>query len=145
MMGFKFEAVDGPPHCPYCHQPAKLVKCIDHFGDMLTDFDPNRLLWDCRPCDAYVLCHHGTKTPLGRMAKEDVRWKRRIIHNKITFIVSHGALKTKDVYKWIAELLGKPLVDIHISDLEDDKLDEVAQHCDRMIEKINAMNEGVTV
>jgi 4-hydroxyphenylpyruvate dioxygenase-like putative hemolysin len=78
------------------------------------------------------------------MAKVDVRWKRRIIHNKITAIVSHGALKTKDVYKWIAELLGKPLEDIHISDLEYDKLDEVAQHCDRMIEKINAMNGGVT-
>lgn len=64
------------PTCPYCAKPSVLVtgKVIYPGRADLAE----RSFWRCAPCDAYVGCHRGTTTPLGRLADAHLRtWKGR--------------------------------------------------------------------
>lgn len=60
------------PNCPYCGQPSKLEDSKVIYG---VSYGP---IYLCRPCNAYVGCHKGTETPLGRLANAELReWKKR--------------------------------------------------------------------
>lgn len=60
------------PSCPYCGRLSKLVDSEIIYG---TSYG---LVYDCRPCDAYVGVHKGTTKPLGRLADKELReWKKR--------------------------------------------------------------------
>jgi len=59
------------PTCPYCQQQAELVggaAIYPHRQDLA-----DKRLWNCAPCGAYVGCHDGTETPLGRLANAELR------------------------------------------------------------------------
>ena len=65
------------PTCPYCGAPSQLTSGV-HIYPHRPDLAEKRF-YECRPCAAYVGCHPGSTTPLGRLANAELRrWKQRV-------------------------------------------------------------------
>lgn len=102
-----------PPICPYCKVTSKLVT-----GAVIYPHRPDlaaKLFYQCAPCDAWVGCHKGTKTAMGRLANLELRqWKMRV-HSVFdpywrgTKNVTRGM-----VYRRLARGLNIPLDECHI-------------------------------
>lgn len=119
--------------CSYCGDPARLV-----FG---TEIYPHRadlwmkLFWHCAPCGAWVGCHQGTDTPLGRLANAELRgakqrahaafdplWQRKQLRDGCSKNAARGA-----GYAWLAKQLGVEPKDCHIGMFD-------VQQCLRVVE-----------
>lgn len=124
-------AISLPPTCPYCQRPAAFLVTSEKLYHGY-DYGP---AWACEPCGAWVGCHKGTDTPLGRLADKELRqakqrahasfdplWQAKMHRAKIT----KGHARAKG-YKWLAEQLGVPPPECHIG------LFDVAQ-CERVVE-----------
>ena len=68
------EYMDGS-RCPYCDNPSVFLESSsDLYGGI--DYGP---VYVCAPCRAYVGCHPGTHTALGRLADSQLRaWKKHV-------------------------------------------------------------------
>jgi hypothetical protein len=62
------------PTCPYCGGASHLTDSAVIYG---RSYGP---IYLCQPCDAYVGCHKGTTTPLGRLANAELRKWKKIAH-----------------------------------------------------------------
>lgn len=107
-----------PPICPYCERPSTfLASSAPLYGGR--DFGP---AYACTPCGAWVGCHPGTKTPLGRLANAELRkakqaahaafdplWKRKMAKEN----VGKGFARNAG-YAWLAEQLGIHKSECHI-------------------------------
>lgn len=128
--------------CPYCEDPAKLVKgshVYPHRRDLAgKDF------WRCDPCDAHVGCHPGSVDPLGALANAEIRRARQHCHRAfdplwqdawrlpVYQIDAHvdprerrraiksirRAARTRS-YRWLANQLGIDPEDCHIGHMTD--------------------------
>lgn len=99
------------PICPYCDQPAKLEDSAIVYGGRSYG-----LIWDCRPCDAYVGVHKNTKDniPLGRLANAELReWKKRA-HAAFDPAWKSGLLSRKEAYARLQTMLGMTASEAHI-------------------------------
>ena len=66
------------PLCGYCGEPSRLVK-----GKLIYPHIPklNGIpMWACMDCRAWVGCHPGTETPLGRLADASLRKAKMAAH-----------------------------------------------------------------
>lgn len=69
-------AVEGSP-CPYCEAPVTF-RSSSAFIYSGKDYGPVYACSRYPSCDAFVGCHPGTKTALGRLANPELRyWKKR--------------------------------------------------------------------
>lgn len=91
--------------CPYCGEQATLKD-----SSVVYNGRSYGLIWDCRPCDAYVGVHKNSpnSAPLGRLANAELRqWK----------IKAHAALDPLwkgGRYQLAAKLLNIPERQTHI-------------------------------
>ncbi len=96
--------------CPYCGQPANLVDSVTIYGRSYG------MIWDCRPCDAYVGTHKNSKdhAPLGRLADKELReWKKRA-HAAFDPIWKSGQMSRPNAYNRLQEIMGLTADDAHI-------------------------------
>lgn len=108
------------PLCPYCGTEIDLVdSSIIYRGK---SYGPAYVCGRFPDCDAYVGCHPGTTTPLGRLANRELReakvaahyafdrlWKRKMLRDHI----NQGSARRAG-YLWLAEQIGIPSKDCHI-------------------------------
>ena len=114
-----------PPFCPYCAKPSKLVT-----GAVIYPHRPDLSslhFYLCAECDAYVGCHGNTTTPLGRLANEELRRAKKMVH-AVFDPIWQKRLEEKSKtnpnykkvharggrYKKLAEALGIPSAECHI-------------------------------
>ena len=115
--------------CPYCE---RLAEFIDDSSEFYygRDFGP---LYVCRKCDARVGCHDGSRQPLGRLANEELREAKMLVHAVFDPYWkgngakrSHRGRRRRDAYKRLADTMGMPVQECHIG------MFDVAQ-CERAI------------
>ena len=97
--------------CPYCGQPAKLVDSALVYGGRSYG-----MIWDCRPCDAYVGTHKNSKdnAPLGRLANKELReWKKRA-HAVFDHLWKSGQMTRPQAYKHLQKIMGMSAGEAHI-------------------------------
>ena len=108
------------PICPYCGQNAETCE-----GTFIYPHRPDLYLkkfWVCQGCDAWVGCHEGTETPLGRLANAELRkakgnahaafdrlWKAKMRRDKCKKHEARGA-----AYRWLSQQLGTSPEETHI-------------------------------
>lgn len=113
------------PICPYCGCTAVLSDSAMLYGGR--SFGQ---VWVCLGwpvCDAYVGCHKGTDTPLGRLADEELRTLKKQAHAVFDPIWQARYRRKRQVdpkykkgmarggrYKRLAELMGIPREECHI-------------------------------
>ena len=121
--------------CPYCN--AHAVKCTG------ADVYPNRddlrskVIWRCRPCDAWVGCHPGSDRPLGRLANAELRaakvrahaafdplWQAKMRRDKVGKGRARGA-----GYRWLAERLGIDPRECHVGYFDVPTCNRVVEIC----------------
>ena len=110
--------------CPYCGNNAELTNsAIVYHG---RDYGPIYLC-KCVEGWAFVGCHKGTTTPLGRLADRELReWKKRA-HSAFDHLWKHGHKTRNDAYQWLARELNIEANDCHIGMFD-------VQTCRRVVE-----------
>lgn len=120
------------PICPYCGQISKFFQSSK--GIYFKDYGP---VYACMPCSAWVGCHKGTETPLGRLANRKLRiakmrahaafdplWKKKMKNENIKNHEARGA-----AYKWLSEALGVASDDCHIGMFDVETCMKVVEVC----------------
>lgn len=108
--------------CPYCGKPAALVDDEVIYGRSYG----HKAYW-CKPCDAYVGCHKGTETPMGRLANRELRkWKMRA-HAAFDMIWKCRYMRRYNAYAWLAEELNIPAEQCHIGMFDVDMCKKVIE------------------
>lgn len=111
------------PLCPYClHVSIFMQSSATLYNGR--DFGP---VYACLPCRAWVGCHKGTVTPLGRLADAQLRDWKRATHARFDPIwkARFERKRAEDPrytksharggrYKRLAELMGIPRKECHI-------------------------------
>ncbi len=103
--------------CPYCDAEAKLVEST------IIHVRPNRKIYLCRPCDAYVGVHKSDNSPLGTPANPPLRKLRQKVHKVFDPLWQEGLAsaygsksKTRNVcYEWLSIKLGVSVEDCHVA------------------------------
>lgn len=111
--------------CPYCGEHAELVG-----GHVVYPHRPDlraRWFWLCRPCGAYVGCHKGTISPLGRLANAELRAAKIVAHAAFDRLWNGTNLRRKDAYRMLAHRMGIPAEECHIGMFD-------AEQCRRVID-----------
>lgn len=97
------------PICPYCGDESALLsgdKMYPGRGDLA-----GKWFYRCRPCDASVGCHPGSKKPLGTLANKALRQQRQLAHAAFDPLwKKDGRYRVfnsrSDAYTWLAVELG---------------------------------------
>ncbi len=120
-----------PRLCPYCGEPSKLVSGLviyPHRPDL-----EDRWFYLCKPCDAFVGTHKGTKTPLGRLANAELRRAKKEAHIAFDPLFELGKFKTRHLaYEWLAKELDIPLKKCHIGEFDVDTCKKVIIICSKV-------------
>ena len=122
--------------CPYCNSPADLVyggKLYPHAYNLY-----HKQFYHCEPCKAWVGCHDGTETPLGRLANAELRaaksrahiafdalWRAKMNRDGINQSAARGA-----GYKWLAKQLGMDRANCHIGMFDVETCSRVVLICE---------------
>ncbi len=117
-----------PLKCPYCGRNAELKSSV---GIYKTNKYEPQMLWVCTgypECDSYVRCQQGTTIPLGNLANGELRALRREAHKYFDALYKDGKMSREGAYRWLSDLLCKPMKEVHISCLSD-------YHCKVVINK----------
>lgn len=114
------------PMCPYCSNEAKLVDSAIVYGRSYG------MIWDCRPCDAYVGVHKNSKdhAPLGRLANKELRELKKAAHAKFDPLWKSGEMSRTEAYQYMQEVLDLDKSKAHIGRLN-------ADECKKLIDAIN--------
>lgn len=117
--------------CRYCGGIIKLVPAQAVYGESTKRLGmTGQYLYQCQNCNARVGCHKGTTRPLGNVANEVLRLKRRETHQVFdSFWQSSGMSRTK-AYKWLAQEMGLSEKDAHIGGFEMDQCQQVIDLCE---------------
>ncbi len=96
--------------CPYCLKRTELVHSDKTFNKNTAGY--KRV---CHPCDAWVYCFSNSKTPMGSVAKKELRNKRSEVRYYIDMLNRSGLVTSKnEVFVWIARILHKPYQYSHV-------------------------------
>jgi hypothetical protein len=131
--------------CPYCGSGTKLVLGKAIYADRWPNL-ADKPFWACDrypTCDAYVGCHPGTETPLGRLANKELRqWKLKA-HNAFDPLWQAKLARRRQEqghypkarargsgYKWLAAQLGVPVDQCHIGMFDVDTCKRVVALCE---------------
>lgn len=140
--------------CEYCGSGTKLVlgKCI--YADRWPSL-ADKPFWACDrypTCDAYVGCHPGTETPLGRLANKELRqWKSRahavfdpLWQEKLRRRRAERGAEYKkqyargSAYRWLACQLGISFDDCHIGMFDVETCKRVVVLCEPYTNRLKA-------
>ena len=104
--------------CPYCGDKPKAIPSEQIYGKGHN----YGFLMACRKCEAFVGCHKGTKTPMGRLASQDLRTAKRKAHFFFDQLwrkkmeednMPQGRARSL-AYSWLAEQMGISTMICHI-------------------------------
>jgi ssDNA-binding Zn-finger/Zn-ribbon topoisomerase 1 len=126
--------------CPYCGDEAVLESSTKIYK---RDYG---MMWICSNypgCDAYVGCHPGTETPLGRLADKELRfwkmrahkyfdvlWKAKVIQKRKEEGRKYKRRYARNAaYEWLANELGIKKEDCHIGMFDVQMCQQVAEIC----------------
>jgi hypothetical protein len=121
---------EAPKHdirCDYCDRLAERVngKAIyPHRPDLV-----GKQFWRCQPCGAYVGCHPGTSTPLGRLANAQLRRAKQQAHAAFDPIWRSKERSRGEAYAWLAEQLGISKNNCHIGMFDVEMCERVVSVC----------------
>jgi hypothetical protein len=118
-----------PPTCPYCGKPASLVGGAAIYP-MRRDLY-GKDFWLCRPCSAYVGCHPGTTTALGRLANAELRQAKMAAHRAFDPTWKDGNMRRKQAYAWLAGELGIGVNACHVGEFDIDVCNRVVTICNK--------------
>lgn len=101
--------------CPFCERLAEFVDSARIYGGKSYG-----MVYDCRPCDAYVGVHKGTETPLGRLANKETRkWRNRAhaAFDRLWMRNQYGRapMTRKEAYADLRRKLNLTAADAHIA------------------------------
>lgn len=95
--------------CPYCGNPAQFMTSNEFYGQ---DYGTN--LYVCRPCDARIGTHRGSKRPLGTLANDRLRKLRMYCHSLIDPFWKYGKYSRSTVYARMSKAMSLPPSQTHI-------------------------------
>ena len=72
------------------------------------------MIYLCPKCGAYVGVHKGTAIPLGILADAELRKWKKIAHDAFDQLWIDGLMSRSAAYVWLAEAMGKSIVETHI-------------------------------
>jgi hypothetical protein len=98
------------PICPYCQKPAKLIDSAAVYNGRSYG-----LIWDCRPCDAYVGVHKGTENALGALADKETRRARMQAHAAFDPLWKREGMSRRGAYGLMQAVMGMTAEEAHIS------------------------------
>ena len=129
-------AIIAGKNCPYCGEEPELVNSKEVYN---WDYG---WLWMCKPCDAYVGCHKGTKQPLGRLANQSLRyWKKRAHLHFDRIWRTKKLLQRKEAYQWLSEQLEVDYKYTHIGMFTLSQCVVVVRISDEFINEANKQNQ----
>ena len=125
--------------CPYCGEAVTFSPTSAHIYRQ--DYGP---IWECVPCEALVGCHKARrkgqsgKVPLGIVATKPDRELRKAAHVAFDPLwkakVKHVGWTKKrarsTAYQWLADQLGIPVEQCHISQMNSADVRRVATICE---------------
>ena len=125
------------PICPYCGNSSELADSAEVYRK---SYGP---IYICRPCNAWVGCHKGTETPLGRLANAELRTMKKKAHAAFdplwrAKIRKEGVSKKRARgagYKWLAKQLGVRFEDCHIGMFDEETCQRVVDVCSPYLKK----------
>lgn len=115
------------PFCPYCGELSKLVYgdvVYPHRGDLR-----NKPFYLCGPCKAWVGCHPGTTTPLGRLADAGLRKAKSAAHAAFDPFWRSGKMSRGTAYAKLGDELGIPREEVHIGMMDAERCRRVVEIC----------------
>ena len=121
-----------PTICRYCGGVIRLVPARKIYGastDRLGLTGENIYL--CQNCNARVGCHKGTNRPLGNVANEVLRLKRRETHQVFDAFWKRRGMTRTAAYKWLSEQMELSETEAHIGGFEVDQCQQVIDICRR--------------
>lgn len=113
--------------CPYCHAEVQRVTgevIYSHRRDLYY-----KNFWSCEPCGAYVGCHEGGNSPLGRLANKELRQWKMNAHAVFDPIWRTRQMSRSAAYGWLAESLGIKFNECHIGMFDVDTCKRVVEIC----------------
>lgn len=116
--------------CRYCGGVIRLVPARTIYGNAVDRLGlANESIYLCQNCGARVGCHKGTDRPLGSVANEVLRLKRRETHQVFdSFWKGRGMSRTR-AYQWLAKRMDLPEHAAHIGGFEMDQCQQVIDLC----------------
>lgn len=130
------------PTCPYCNASAFLVtgrEIYPHRSDLYEKY-----YYRCKPCNAFVGCHPGTKRPLGRLANTDLRHAKMAAHAAFDPLWKQRAMTRRQAYAWLAETLDIPANQCHIGLFDLVLCARVVEACTSLLETSTDLDQTDT-
>ncbi len=119
-----------PIICRYCGSPIALADPREVFGDSTDRLGlEGEFIYLCRNCSARVGCHRGTKRPLGNVANEVLRLKRRETHQIFDAFWKSAGMSRSSAYHWLGQKMNLPDHLAHIGSFEMDQCHQVIRLC----------------
>ena len=114
--------------CPYCGakallRPASMVR---------RGAAPGEEVYACARypvCDAYVAAHRDSRLPMGTLADQKLRQKRREAHLALNRLWEYGCMSKKEAYRWLQVQLGLPESEAHIAHFSEFRCEQVIRLC----------------
>lgn len=113
--------------CPYCGAATRLADSAIIYNG--TSYG---LVWICErypACDAFVGCHKGTETPMGRLANRELRYWKKRAHAEFDPLWKKGPMRRGDAYYWLSQKLDIPVDKTHIGMFDIDQCKETVRVC----------------
>ena len=102
--------------CPYCGAKPELIDSAEIYNG--ASYGP---IYICRPCDAYVSCHFGTETPMGRLANAELRQLKKEAHQIFDTLWKQKYKRGRyQAYFWLSKQLQLPFDYTHIGMMNED-------------------------
>ena len=122
-----------PKICRYCGGVVRLVPAAEVYGMAAAKrlgIEQERF-YQCQNCNARVGCHKGTTRPLGNLANETLRMKRKETHQIFdSFWRERGMTRTQG-YHWMAKKLRLSEQLAHIGGFEMDRCQRLIDLCEK--------------
>ena len=118
------------PICDYCGKSSIQTTGADIYPrrpDLAS-----KVMFVCRPCDAWVGCHPGTASPLGRLANKALRVAKMEAHAAFDPLWRGKAKGERGrAYGWLAGELGLSSDECHIGMFDVETCRRVVEACAR--------------
>ena len=125
-----------PTICRYCGGIIRLVPAADVYGSSTERLGmQNEYLYQCQNCNARVGCHKGTTRPLGNLANETLRLKRKETHQVFDSFWKERGMTRTQAYHWMAKKLRLSEQLAHIGGFEIDTCQRVIDLCRAKMDK----------
>ena len=119
-----------PTICRYCGGVIRLTPAKDIYGASTDRLGlANENIYLCQNCNARVGCHKGTNRPLGNVANEVLRLKRRETHQVFDRFWQDNGMSRTPAYKWLAKQMRLSEKNAHIGGFEMDQCQQVIDLC----------------